>query len=65
MPNGKKTTRDYVIEIHTEIKYVNKWIEKHDKKHDEEKKEKKKFIRFVIGGLFFPIVLILIKWIFF
>ena len=65
MPNGLKSTRDYVIEIHTKMEIVEKWIERHDKKHEEEKKERKKLLRFVIGGLLFPIALILIKWIFF
>lgn len=65
MPNGKMTVRDYVIEIHTKVEYIEKWIVAHDKKHEEEKKERKKFLRFVIGGLLFPVILILIKWIFF
>jgi hypothetical protein len=33
MPNGNKTTRDYVIEIHTDMKHINEWKDKHEKSH--------------------------------
>jgi hypothetical protein len=33
MPNGSKTTRDYVIEIHTKMEGVKEWQDKHEKAH--------------------------------
>jgi len=41
MPNGKMTTRDYVIEIHTKLESLKKDFEDHKKNH-----------RWIIGLMF-------------
>ena len=33
MPNGKMTTRDYVIEIHTKLENLEKNFDEHKKNH--------------------------------
>jgi hypothetical protein len=33
MPNGKMTTRDYVIEIHTNLENLKEGFEEHKKNH--------------------------------
>ena len=33
MPNGIMTTREYVIEIHTNVENIMKWIDKHESNH--------------------------------
>lgn len=43
MPNGEKTTRDYVIETHTEVKNLKEGFEEHKKNH--------KFLWIVVIGL--------------
>lgn len=32
MPNGK-STRDYVIETHADVKNIKEWINQHEKNH--------------------------------
>ena len=56
MPNGKTTTRDYVVEMHTDLKYIRDWIKEHDKKHA-------KWFWFIITGCCLPVLLMLIRFV--
>ena len=47
MPNGKMTNRDYIIEIHTDLKNLKEAFNSHKENHGDDLKEYKKNHKFM------------------
>ena len=54
MANGK-STRDMVIEIHTNMVFMKEWITSHEQKHAEEIKTRNGWIKWILGSMIIPV----------